>query len=154
VAFTHGLHNGLLVASVIALAGAVVAVATLRKPQHPDTAPAATAVDRPGHRDRLMSATRPRLTAPEQRQVVLNTACRVFFLSYRGATMAEIARESGITEPILYRHFGSKRDSASRASTRRRAFREVAETALVENRTSASGRPTRMAKSKLRLIDL
>ena len=46
VAFTHGLHNGLLVASVIALAGAVVAVATLRKPQHPDTAPATTAVDR------------------------------------------------------------------------------------------------------------
>ena len=24
--------------------------------------------------------------------------------------MAEIAREAGITEPILYRHFGSKRD--------------------------------------------
>ena len=31
---------------MIALAGAVVAVATLRKPQHPDTAPAATSVDR------------------------------------------------------------------------------------------------------------
>ncbi len=31
---------------MIALAGAVVAVATLRKPQHPDTAPATTAVDR------------------------------------------------------------------------------------------------------------
>ena len=42
---------------------------------------------------------------------MLDTACRVFFAkSYRGATMAEIAREAGITEPILYRHFGSKRD--------------------------------------------
>src|SRR5213079_2430171 len=58
-----------------------------------------------------MSATRPRLTAVARRQAVLDTACRVFSRSsYRGATTAEIAREAGITEPILYRHFGSKRD--------------------------------------------
>ena len=58
-----------------------------------------------------MSATRPRLRADERRQAVLDTACRVFSKSsYRGATTAEIAREAGITEPILYRHFGSKRD--------------------------------------------
>ena len=30
--------------------------------------------------------------------------------SYRGATTAEIAREAGVTEPVLYRHFASKRD--------------------------------------------
>ncbi|MBA3347526.1 MAG: helix-turn-helix transcriptional regulator, partial [Actinobacteria bacterium] len=30
--------------------------------------------------------------------------------SYAGATTAEIAREAGISEPILYRHFSSKRD--------------------------------------------
>jgi AcrR family transcriptional regulator len=30
--------------------------------------------------------------------------------SYRGTTTAEIAREAGVTEPILYRHFASKRD--------------------------------------------
>ena len=42
---------------------------------------------------------------------MLDAACRVFFeSSYRGATTAEIAREAGISEPILYRHFGSKRD--------------------------------------------
>ena len=55
-----------------------------------------------------MSA-RPRLRAEERRAVVLDTACRVFArCSYRGATTAEIAREAGVTEPILYRHFASK----------------------------------------------
>jgi len=58
-----------------------------------------------------MSATRPRLTAEERRQAVLDSACRAFFeKSYHGATTAGIAREAGISEPILYRHFGSKRD--------------------------------------------
>jgi AcrR family transcriptional regulator len=56
-------------------------------------------------------ATRERLTAAERRAAVLDTACRVFYRSsYRGATTAEIARESGVSEPILYRHFPSKRD--------------------------------------------
>ncbi len=58
-----------------------------------------------------MSSTRTRLAASERRAVVLETACRVFSrCSYRGATTAEIAREAGVTEPILYRHFASKRD--------------------------------------------
>ena len=52
---------------------------------------------------------RPRLPAEERRAAVLDTACRVFSrCSYRGATTAEIAREAGVTEPILYRHFASK----------------------------------------------
>jgi AcrR family transcriptional regulator len=52
-----------------------------------------------------------RLPKAARRQAVLDTACRVFSRSsYRGATTAEIAREAGISEPILYRHFGSKRD--------------------------------------------
>jgi TetR/AcrR family transcriptional regulator len=55
-----------------------------------------------------MSA-RPRLPAEERRAAVLDTACRVFSRSsYRAATTAEIAREAGVTEPILYRHFVSK----------------------------------------------
>jgi AcrR family transcriptional regulator len=59
----------------------------------------------------MTTATRRRLTEDERRQAVLETACRVFSQSsYRGATTAEIAREAGISEPILYRHFGSKRD--------------------------------------------
>ncbi len=53
----------------------------------------------------------PRLSAPERRQAVLDTACRIFSEgSYRGTTTAEIARESGVSEPILYRHFSSKRE--------------------------------------------
>jgi AcrR family transcriptional regulator len=53
----------------------------------------------------------PRLSAPERRQAVLDAACRIFSDgSYRGTTTAEIARESGVSEPILYRHFASKRE--------------------------------------------
>jgi TetR/AcrR family transcriptional regulator len=52
-----------------------------------------------------------RLPAEERRAALLETACAVFSQgSYRGTTTAEIAREAGVTEPILYRHFASKRD--------------------------------------------
>lgn len=58
-----------------------------------------------------MSATKPRLTAEERRAAVLECACGIFAKgSYRGTTTAEIARRAGVTEPILYRHFQSKRD--------------------------------------------
>jgi len=53
--------------------------------------------------------TSARLSAPERRQAVLDNACRIFSEgSYSGTTTAEIARESGVSEPILYRHFASK----------------------------------------------
>jgi AcrR family transcriptional regulator len=52
-----------------------------------------------------------RLTAPERRAAVVETACRVFAKSsYHGSTTAQIARETGVTEPVLYRHFASKRE--------------------------------------------
>jgi AcrR family transcriptional regulator len=52
-----------------------------------------------------------RLSAADRRQAILAAALRVFSEgSYAGATTAEIAREAGISEPILYRHFGSKKD--------------------------------------------
>jgi TetR/AcrR family transcriptional regulator len=52
-----------------------------------------------------------RLPAAERRQALVETALRVFSEgSYRGTTTAEIAREAGVSEPILYRHFASKRD--------------------------------------------
>ena len=57
-----------------------------------------------------MSAVRSRLSASERRAALLETASRVFSEgSYRGTTTAEIARAAGVSEPILYRHFASKR---------------------------------------------
>jgi AcrR family transcriptional regulator len=52
-----------------------------------------------------------RLPAAERRRAIVGAALRVFSEgSYAGATTAEIAREAGVSEPILYRHFDSKRD--------------------------------------------
>jgi AcrR family transcriptional regulator len=52
-----------------------------------------------------------RLSGPERRQAVVETACRVFAKgSYHGSTTAQIARETGVSEPVLYRHFASKRE--------------------------------------------
>ena len=52
-----------------------------------------------------------RLSAPQRRQAVVETACRIFARgSYHGSTTAQIARETGVTEPVLYRHFASKRE--------------------------------------------
>lgn len=57
-----------------------------------------------------MSRQGARLPAAERRASLLETACSVFCDgSYRGTTTAEIARHAGVTEPILYRHFDSKR---------------------------------------------
>src|SRR3954452_10528200 len=82
-----------------------------------------------------MSAVRAKLTSGERRQGVLDAASRVFFASsYRGATTAEIAREAGISEPILYRHFGSKRDLYIACLDEAwRALREFAEKAIEED---------------------
>ena len=61
-----------------------------------------------------MSETRQaprRLPAGQRREAILRAALKVFTsTSYVGATTAEIAREAGVTEPVLYRHFASKRD--------------------------------------------
>ena len=52
-----------------------------------------------------------RLSGPERRAAVVETACRIFAQgSYHGSTTAQIARETGVTEPVLYRHFASKRE--------------------------------------------
>ena len=58
-----------------------------------------------------VASSSTRLPAAERRQAIVDTALRVFAEgSYRSTTTAEIAREAGISEPILYRHFASKRD--------------------------------------------
>ena len=58
-----------------------------------------------------MTEAPTRLPAAERRQALVDTALRIFSArSYRGVTTAEIAREAGVSEPVLYRHFASKRD--------------------------------------------
>jgi AcrR family transcriptional regulator len=58
-----------------------------------------------------VSTATTRLPAAERRQALVEAALRVFSEgSYAGATTAQIAREAGVSEPILYRHFASKRD--------------------------------------------
>jgi AcrR family transcriptional regulator len=59
----------------------------------------------------VTSVGQTRLPAAERRQAIVDAALRVFAGgSYSGATTAEIARQACISEPILYRHFASKRE--------------------------------------------
>ncbi len=52
-----------------------------------------------------------RLPAAKRREQLLDTAAKLFALhGYAGATTSEIAKAAGVTEPIIYRHFPSKRD--------------------------------------------
>lgn len=52
-----------------------------------------------------------RLPAMKRREQLLDVAMELFAKrGYAGATTAQLAKEAGITEPIIYRHFKSKRD--------------------------------------------
>jgi AcrR family transcriptional regulator len=100
-----------------------------------------------------------RLTAEERRGAVLQAASRVFTTrSYRAATTAEIARESGISEPILYRHFGSKRDLYLACLDESwRVLREFAEEAIASDPHGCLGRIAEAylsSEEPVRLIDL
>jgi len=58
-----------------------------------------------------VSATATRMPAADRRRHLVETATRLFTEgSYHGTTTAEIARAAGVSEPILYRHFASKRE--------------------------------------------
>src|SRR5579859_7031609 len=53
---------------------------------------------------------RGRLSGKERRAFILQSAKRVFARStYLEASVGELARESEVTEPMLYKHFGSKK---------------------------------------------
>jgi AcrR family transcriptional regulator len=53
---------------------------------------------------------RTRLSGEERRALILRSAKRTFARSsYAEASTGELARESEVTEPMLYKHFGSKK---------------------------------------------
>ncbi len=55
--------------------------------------------------------TTKRLTAEERRKQILRSAISVFAqATYHGATTKRISEEAGITEALIYRYFGSKRN--------------------------------------------
>jgi AcrR family transcriptional regulator len=53
----------------------------------------------------------PRLPAPERREQLLDVALRVFSASgFHGSSMNDVAEAAGVTKPVLYQHFASKRE--------------------------------------------
>ena len=54
---------------------------------------------------------RPRLPAVRRRRQLLDVALEVFAQQgFHGTSMTEVATAAGVTKPVLYQHFGSKRD--------------------------------------------
>jgi AcrR family transcriptional regulator len=54
---------------------------------------------------------KPRLPAAERRELVLQAAMNRFGAGgYDGTRLDDVAADAGVTKPILYRHFGSKKD--------------------------------------------
>jgi AcrR family transcriptional regulator len=52
-----------------------------------------------------------RLTANARREQILNVALEVFATEgFHGASMNDVAEAVGVTKPVLYQHFDSKRD--------------------------------------------
>jgi AcrR family transcriptional regulator len=59
----------------------------------------------------MAQQTRRRMRAPERREQLLQVARKVFAKGgYQTVTMDDVARGAGVTKPILYDHFPSKRD--------------------------------------------
>jgi AcrR family transcriptional regulator len=53
----------------------------------------------------------PRLTATARREQLLDVATRVFARQgYHNTSMNDVAEAAGVTKPVLYQHFESKRD--------------------------------------------
>jgi AcrR family transcriptional regulator len=52
-----------------------------------------------------------RMTSEDRRASIMETACELFAeKGFRGTTTRELAAAAGVTEPVLYEHFRTKRD--------------------------------------------
>src|ERR687888_2458272 len=68
------------------------------------------AVSKPPTETRLPAPKR-RMRGPERRAQLLAVARRAFGRSgFHGVSMDEVAKEAGVTKPILYDHFNSKEE--------------------------------------------
>src|SRR4051794_18970143 len=57
------------------------------------------------------TTTRRRLPPEARRELIEGAAARLFASrGYAGTTLDQVAGEAGVTKPIVYRHFGSKKD--------------------------------------------
>lgn len=92
-------------------------------------------------------AVRGRLSAPERRAQVLEVARRVLSdRGFHGTTMTDIAVAAGVTKPVLYQHFASKRDLY------RTVLEDIGrrlEAAVIE---SASAAPTPRARAEAGIL--
>jgi AcrR family transcriptional regulator len=77
--------------------------------------------------EKAKGSPRRRMSAAARRQVIETAATEVFSeRGYQGASIDEIARRSGVTPPVVYDHFASKRDLYRRLLERHFAeLREV-----------------------------
>lgn len=56
-------------------------------------------------------AAKLRMTSEERKASIVDAACKLFSeKGFRGATTRELAAAVGVTEPVLYEHFKTKRD--------------------------------------------
>ena len=79
-----------------------------------------------------------RLPAVRRRRQLLDVALEVFAQhGFHGTSMAEVAKAAGVTKPVLYQHFGSKRELY------RQLLEDVGQRLLeeVQKATAAAGGP-------------
>lgn len=73
----------------------------------------------------------PKLSKAERRKAIVDAAAQLFSeCGFRGVTTKELARTVGVTEPVLYEHFQTKRDlyAAIIDGTSRENFEQARET--------------------------
>jgi AcrR family transcriptional regulator len=93
-------------------------------------------------RDGTAPGTRHRLPAEQRRQLIEAAAARLFARrGYTESTVEDIVAEAGVSKPMLYRHFESKRDLYARLLER---CRDELAAAALEGFRDGEHRPERL----------